>query len=273
MRRRNNVYVIIMILLVVSITIGYAYLQTNLTMIGNVTVRKYDPPRYLYDEIVAQNQENGAMVLDNQASTYVSASTGIDFNVAPSDTNGKGVYVRNGTESDTYPIYYYIGAVTNNNVVFAGFCWKIVRTTETGGIKLIYNGRIKEQIENTPIESSEYTNVTNDATYAYTYDSTTKNWTSTNKTNSATGTITFSVATAGYYAINYVVSSESNYDKAYFYLDDVLLGEYSGEISGSILLGEITSSNVITVKYTKDGGYASGNDTVSFNVGQYQTPT
>ena len=35
---------------------------------------------------------------------------------------------------------YYRGAVENNNVKFANFCWKIVRTTETGGIKLIYNG-------------------------------------------------------------------------------------------------------------------------------------
>ena len=107
---------------------------------GNATITEITFVRYLYDEITAQNQENGEMVLDNEASTYVSASTGIDFAVAPSDTNGKGVYVRNGTESDAYPVYYYRGAVTNNNVIFGGFCWKIVRTTETGGIKLIYNG-------------------------------------------------------------------------------------------------------------------------------------
>ena len=29
---------------------------------------------------------------------------------------------------------------TNNNVIFGNYCWKIVRTTNTGGIKLIYNG-------------------------------------------------------------------------------------------------------------------------------------
>ena len=227
------------------------------------------PPRYLYDEIIAQNLENGEMVLDNEASTYVSASTGIDFGVAPSDTNGKGVYVRNGTESDTYPIYYYRGAVTNNNVVFANYCWKIVRTTETGGIKLIYNGEYEHSVFE-PIESSGYINVTNDATYAYTYDSATKNWTSTNNgVDDTESVIKFSVATAGYYAINYVVSSEEGWDYAYFYLDDVELGVYSGEKSGSISLGEITSSNVITVKYTKDDyeDSASGSDTVSFNIG------
>jgi len=78
-------------------------------------------------------------VADNVSSTYVTSSTGIDFASISSDTNGKGVYLRSGTEEYLYPIYYYRGNV-DNNLIFAGFCWKIVRTTETGGIKLIYNG-------------------------------------------------------------------------------------------------------------------------------------
>jgi hypothetical protein len=78
--------------------------------------------------------------LDNIASTYVSSSTGIDFSKISSSSNGLGVYELSSTIDNKYPIYYYRGAVTNNNVLFAGFCWKIVRTTETGGIKLIYNG-------------------------------------------------------------------------------------------------------------------------------------
>ncbi len=65
--------------------------------------------------------------------------TNIDFSQISSDTNGKGIYIRSGTEDDANPIYYYRGDV-DNNVLFANFCWKIVRTTETGGIKLIYNG-------------------------------------------------------------------------------------------------------------------------------------
>ena len=66
--------------------------------------------------------------------------TNIDFSKISSDTNGKGIYVRSGTENNANPICYYRGEVDNNNVLFANFCWKIVRTTETGGIKLIYNG-------------------------------------------------------------------------------------------------------------------------------------
>ncbi len=79
-------------------------------------------------------------VLDNIQSEFVTATTGIDFSAISSDTNGKGVYTLNSTKDDKYPVHYYRGAVTNNNVKFGGFCWKIVRTTETGGVKLIYNG-------------------------------------------------------------------------------------------------------------------------------------
>ncbi|MDD5865963.1 MAG: hypothetical protein PUD07_05765 [bacterium] len=52
------------------------------------------------------------------------------------------VKLYDGEGSDTYanPVYYYNGAVEDNNVLFGGFCWKIVRTTDTGGVKLIYNG-------------------------------------------------------------------------------------------------------------------------------------
>ena len=53
--------------------------------------------------------------------------------------NGNGLYLLPGTETYTYPIYYYRGNVDNNNVYFAENCWKIVRTTSTGGLKLVYN--------------------------------------------------------------------------------------------------------------------------------------
>ena len=80
-------------------------------------------------------------VMDNINSTYVDNNTpGINFGAISSDTNGKGVYIRAGTESDAYPIMYYRGDVNDNNVIFANKCWKTVRTTDTGGVKLIYNG-------------------------------------------------------------------------------------------------------------------------------------
>jgi Mg-chelatase subunit ChlD len=51
------------------------------------------------------------------------------------------------TKLSTQKIYYYNNVnnttnddTNNNNVIFGGFCWQIVRTTDTGGVKLIYNG-------------------------------------------------------------------------------------------------------------------------------------
>lgn len=63
----------------------------------------------------------------------------IDFNRPASSTNGQGIYYKETTKKSQNPIYYYRGLV-DNNIIFANKCWKIVRTTETGGIKIIYNG-------------------------------------------------------------------------------------------------------------------------------------
>ncbi|MGM9878675.1 MAG: hypothetical protein ACI31R_01440 [Bacilli bacterium] len=113
--------------------------------------------------IIADNS-----VLDNTSSTYVTAQTGINFAEAPSDTNGKGIYQRAGTGTNgEYPVYYYRGEVDNNNLAFNNYCWKIVRTTETGGVKLIYNGEYDGDCNNTgsasTIGKSKY-NYVNDTT-------------------------------------------------------------------------------------------------------------
>ncbi len=86
-------------------------------------------------KIMAQNA-----YLDNGKSEYVTSCSGVNFSAVSSDTNGKGIYEIASTKNDPYPIYYYRGAVDNNNVKFGGFCWKTIRTTDTGGVKLIYNG-------------------------------------------------------------------------------------------------------------------------------------
>ena len=60
----------------------------------------------------------------------------------PSNTNGKGKYIKSETINNNFSIKYYRGEVTDNNVNFAGYCWKIIRTTEKGGTKLLYNGLV-----------------------------------------------------------------------------------------------------------------------------------
>ena len=104
---------------------------------------------------------NDQAVMDNIKSDFVSSTTGINFKNNSSTTNGQGVYKRAGTENEEYPILYYRGNVDNNNIIFADFCWKIVRTTDTGGVKLIYNGvPTNGQCNNTGTASQLATNST-----------------------------------------------------------------------------------------------------------------
>ncbi len=112
---------------------------------------------------------------------YVMESTArgdetLNFLRTASDTNGKGVY-RLTKIATSSPIYYYRGEVYDNNVLFGNFCWKIIRTTNTGGIKLIYNGKPNDGICNNTHSSTEIAksafNVdgVNDPKYAgYMYD-------------------------------------------------------------------------------------------------------
>ena len=65
----------------------------------------------------------------------------INFSVNSKTSGTNGIYTTTATEGSV-PVYYYRGDAdkVNNNIIFNNMCWKIIRTTETGGIKLIYNG-------------------------------------------------------------------------------------------------------------------------------------
>ena len=65
----------------------------------------------------------------------------IDYSEDNYPNNGEGVYLLEETKSDEYPVYFFRGThQLKNNLIYANFCWKIVRTTETGGVRIIYNG-------------------------------------------------------------------------------------------------------------------------------------
>ena len=108
----------------------YPSINATLTLEGKINyIQKNDDGVHrnknsLYEEVRSQTQPD----------------TNINFGAISSDTNGKGVYTLSRTVSYAYPVYYYRGDVKNNNVIFGGYCWQIIRTTTTGGIKLIYNG-------------------------------------------------------------------------------------------------------------------------------------
>ena len=102
----------------------------NISMIySTIDDSTFEPPVVSSSE----NQNTINYKMKNMAS-------GSDVNIDFKADAVAGIYYVEKTINDKNPIYYYRGAVTNNNVLFANFCWKIVRTTETGGVKLLYNG-------------------------------------------------------------------------------------------------------------------------------------
>ena len=59
------------------------------------------------------------------------------------DTSGdqnKGKLMYTNSTDDGKRVYFFTGGSVDNNVLFAGFCWKIIRTTDNGSVKMIYNG-------------------------------------------------------------------------------------------------------------------------------------
>ena len=79
--------------------------------------------------------------IDVKKSMYGTVIEKLNFNSLLKQEQSKGkTNVLTGTENDENPIYYYIGDKVNNNVLFADYCWQIIKTNSDGGIKLIYNG-------------------------------------------------------------------------------------------------------------------------------------
>ena len=125
--------------------------------VGTVLVGRYTGPLYDY--------------IKNNADT----TTTIDFSKTSEASNTNGIYMTTDTDSGS-PVYYYRGNV-DNRVIFANFCWRIVRTTETGGVKLIYdgvpsNGQCNNTGADTTIGNSAFNSSRDDAKYVgYMYGS------------------------------------------------------------------------------------------------------
>ena len=98
---------------------GYSVLSTDLDISGDITLKEYYEPT-LYNVLKKATKEG----------TYAR------------EYEGEHQDSTDPTKS-TEKIYHWYGgtAILNmNNVVFAGICWQMIRTTDTGGVRLLYNG-------------------------------------------------------------------------------------------------------------------------------------
>ena len=206
-------------------------------------------------------------VMDNINSTYVSSSSGINFGAISSDENGKGVYIRAGTENDTYPIMYYRGDVADNNVIFANQCWKTVRTTDTGGVKLIYNGLPGEVYESVPLEETSYIKNTTNTDSRWTLDSTDNTWNIEIDDNSQPA-IEFTVPAGDNYSLVMTGTSGSSCGGQFsFYKNGSSVKSY-GNGGGSAMnlshyFGTLTATDVIKMNYT---GSSSSSCAITFKL-------
>ena len=204
------------------------------------------------------NTTTNQPIMDNVSSEFVSASTGINFGAVSSDTNGKGIYMRAGTENDAYPIVYYRGAVEDNNVVFYNKCWKAVRTTDTGGVKLIYNG--SASANKAPLSESEYTIVTNTANF--TFDSSDNTWTRTitgsDGSSSSPLEISFKVPARENYNMQITGTTSTSGQARITIYKDTSAVNGTGNGGGGVLkfsytYGTLTADNVIKMTYYGNG--------------------
>ncbi len=159
-------------------------------------------------------------------------------------SSNSGVYEYNssvfGTSSDasnTYPIYYYRGILdTYSNMGTYGSdgladaypnyvklanntCWRIVRTTGSGGVKMIYNGTWSN---NTCAKSSSNTNAASSSTYF----------------NRGTP----SDSTNNYGTSRFIVYVGYNYNSTYAYNNT----SYTSAVANSTLFSNDTASNLRT---------------------------
>ena len=117
------------------------------------------------------------------------------------------------------------------------------------------------------LAQSSYSNLSNDATYPFTWSDTDKTWTSTNHTDSKTATLSFNVATNGDYQMCYMQQSEKNFDYTTIKKDNTQIKSLKGISNSSyecFYLGYLTTSNTITISYSKDSSASTQPDNVVF---------
>ena len=127
-RRKRKFIFTMLFILFFMIGVGYSTLSTKLNIGGSLDIsRRQD--RTLYG-VLRQAAEEGTYAKEyvgsHQDSMDVLQSTEKIYHwYAPNSTAGNKLASQ---------------ILEKNNVIFANQCWQMIRTTDTGGVKMIYNG-------------------------------------------------------------------------------------------------------------------------------------
>ena len=127
---RKKILVLVILGVSLFVGLGYAILESNLEIFGTLEVSKYD--RTLYTALKKEVGKGYALKYTgaHQDSMDPSKSTEDIYHFYGS-TAAKGTEILN-----------------KNNVLFADKCWQMIRTTDTGGVKLLYNGEPETSVVN-----------------------------------------------------------------------------------------------------------------------------
>ncbi len=243
--RKRNFLIQSFILLFLFIGIGYATLEASLLVEGSLTVKKNLPPTF--PNLLKEETEKG---------TFARKSTSVIDDAYDSSLN-------------TEPIYqWYSNVYANNslmlnkvNVIFANHCWQMIRTTSSGGMKLLYNGEVVDgkclsdrpnhpgyRLGSTRLSASTYFA----SDYEYDSDTSTfkligddislENWNSTNAPNligkyTCNGTSEESTCSTLYIIRNYAYNSTNNTNAVVYTIKDD--NNYAG--IGSFALNSVSS--------------------------------
>ena len=104
-------------LILFTLGIGYAALTSNLSISGNIVVKEYDDPN-LFNKIVRLEDNNSCI------------------------TKYEGQVTDQVGQTVTASKVYFNKCADKRNIIFNNMCFQMIRTTETGGIKMIYNGDV-----------------------------------------------------------------------------------------------------------------------------------
>ena len=191
-RKRKIIFTMLFITLFI-IGVGYSTLSTKLNIGGSLGVSKAkcQVNGKLYNVLKCAVEDGFALEYtgDHQDSMDASKSTEKIYHwYGSNDTNGTAI-------------------LDKNNVLFAGQCWQMIRTTDTGGVKMIYNGEAEDgKCLNTRGKHVGYgtrtsPNLASNYWYGtdYTYDSTNKVFRVSGTTEQATWNATTGPGLVGKY--------------------------------------------------------------------------
>jgi len=153
----------------ISMTLVYTFLVLFMFLMLAILATYSNKDKYLetinsqIDKDISNNMKTkktllNAILKDNTPYQYSSKSNDKTtysfnlFNISNAEYhNGNGLFYNDSLEVNdednngvTSRIYFFRGNLETNHLIFAGFCWRIIRSNEDGGLRIRYNGKIKE---------------------------------------------------------------------------------------------------------------------------------